>query len=306
MDSYLEIAQKVLKVSRRPMTAKGILNAAYKAHLVPKHLYGKTQEKTLQARLSTDILNHRATSAFYRTEPGMFFLTSLISDPAIPLKYKERFAARRRTRDLHIDPALAIDERFVAECPPHVLRDWKLFVGLAEKANALHYSYDDENAGQLTVWTFSIVRRGNSVLSYRLGKYRNDHDTFANKRTIGFPGVVNFFDCTLFSDGDYGAVDNALEAILSDLDISAVAIHGEPVSRPRPVVAKAVNRNEHKNALMVIMDWRCPDWFEPTTRRLSINDPSWMDLNAKINNHDDFDPWTLAALEAVAEAGDYK
>ena len=34
MDSYLEIAQRVLRASRRPMTAAGILDAAYVRHAV--------------------------------------------------------------------------------------------------------------------------------------------------------------------------------------------------------------------------------------------------------------------------------
>lgn len=306
MDSYLEIAQKVLRVSRRPMTAKGILDAAYKARLVPKHLYGKTQEKTLQARLSSDILQRRSTSAFYRTEPGMFFLTALISDPDIPPKYKERFAARRRTRDLHQEPALSIDASFVADCKLELLSDWRLFIHSAEVANALHYAHVDEQRDRLPVWTFSVVRRGSEVLSYRLGRYRDDHDTFANKRTIGFPGVVSFHDCTLFSDGDYGASENALEAILSDLDISAAAVHGEAIAHPQPIFVMKVDRDEHNGAIMVLMDWTCPDWFEPVTRRLSINDPSWMDLRTKPNNIEDFEPWTLAVLDAVSNRGDLK
>jgi hypothetical protein len=52
------------------------------------------------------------------------------------------------------------------------------------------------------------------------------------------------------------------------------------------------------------MDWVCPEWFEPTTRRLSINDPSWMNMRVKPNNLEDFEPWTLAALDAVANIGD--
>ena len=100
MDSYLKIAEVVLRSAHRPMSAKAILDVAYKAGVVPTHLYGKTQKKTLQARLSEDILRHRDTSLFYRTEPGQFFLSEFLSDPTIPDDYKVPFPARRRTRDL--------------------------------------------------------------------------------------------------------------------------------------------------------------------------------------------------------------
>lgn len=303
MDSYLEIAQIVLRASRRPMTAAGMLEAAYAAGIVPKHLYGHTQAKTLQARLSEDILYH-SHSVFFRTEPGYFFLNELITDPSIPEKYKEKFEARRRTRDLHIAPFLAVDEKYVSEYGSHLVGDWRLFVSAAEKHNAIHYIQSRKEAGDaLIVWTFSIVRRGNEVLTYRTGRYRNDRDMFRNKRTIGFPGVISFFDCTLFSEGDYGAKENALSALVSDLDISAMAIHGEKLPDPEPLFTIKVRQNEEREVLLVVMGWTCPSWFEPTTRRLSLNDPCWLDLNVSPNNIDDFEPWTRAALEAFCEAG---
>lgn len=103
MDSYLQIAQAVLRSARRPMGAKAILDLAYQADVVPKHLYGKTQQKTLQARLSEEILHHRGTSPFYRTEPGQFFLTEFLDADDIPEEWKKPFPARRRTRDLTRD-----------------------------------------------------------------------------------------------------------------------------------------------------------------------------------------------------------
>lgn len=302
MDSYLDIAQRVLRASRRPMTAAGILEAAYAAGIVPKHLYGKTQVKTLRARLSEDVLRSQH-SAFFRTEPGFFFLNELMSDPTVPVKYKEKFEARRRTRDLHVAPFLAVDGSYVAGRGNLLLSDWRSFVKAAESCNALHYIQSrKETDGALIVWTFSVVRRGTEVLSYRTGRYRSEADTFANKRTIGFPGVVSFFDCTLFSDGDYGATENALGAVLSDLDISAVAVHGEKLPDPEPRLAMRVRGDDGQEVLLVVMEWTCPSWFEPTTRRLSLNDPRWLDVKVPQNDINDFEPWTKATLEAMEEA----
>ena len=75
------------------MTAKAILNAAYRTGIVPDHLHGKTQHKTLQARLSEEILHFKRDGRFFRTEPGFFFLTEFESDPLIPDKYKDHFSA---------------------------------------------------------------------------------------------------------------------------------------------------------------------------------------------------------------------
>ena len=303
MDSYLEIAQRVLRASRRPMTAGGILETAYAASIVPRHLYGKTQVKTLRARLSEDVLRNQH-SAFFRTEPGYFFLNELVSDLSIPAKYKEKFESRRRTRDLHVAPFLAVDSSFVNGLGGELVSNWHDFIRTAESSNALHYLQTREDTDRaLVVWTFSVVRRGTEVLSYRTGRYRSDADTFTNKRTIGFPGVISFFDCTLFSDGDYGAKENALNSILSDLDISAVAVHGEKLADPQPRFAIRVHRSNGQPVLLVVLDWICPSWFEPTTRRLSLNDPRWLDLRVSPNDIEDFEPWSKATLEAIEEVG---
>ncbi|KTR06899.1 hypothetical protein NS365_05550 [Aureimonas ureilytica] len=283
------------------MTPSGILDSAYAAGIVPKRLYGRTQVKTLQARLSEDVL-YSSYSAFFRTEPGVFFLNELVADPTIPAKFKEKFEARRRIRDLHVAPFLGIDRDFIAHCDSALLHDWHGLLQEAEDCKAIHYLESRKEAGdRLVVWTFSVVRRGTEVLSYRTGRYRTDQDTFMNKRTIGFPGVVSFYDCTLFSNGDFGTRENSLNALMSDLDISAVAMHGGEIPDPVPRGSVVVHEDDRRDVLLVLMDWTCPAWFEPTTRRLSLNDPRWLDLRTH-NDIDDFEPWTKATLDAFCEA----
>ena len=307
MDSYLEIAQRVLRAARRPMSAKGILDAAYRAEIVPEHLKGRTQHKTLQARLSEDILYHRNASQFYRTEPGVFFLCELISAPDVPDKFKEKFPARRRTRDLQKDWPLAINRSF--------LKTWKKrnfscsscsvvdVLRAAEEQDAIRYLPSHESGDYAAVWTFSLVRRHHHILSYRVGRYRDDRDAFANKRTIGFPGVLTATDRSLFSQDDYGAADNALSVLMLDLDLSPQSFpKGEP-SKPKPIFAFEAEGEDGINVLLVVLEWVCPDWFEPTTRRLSLNDPHWLDLSLHQNNLEDFEPWSKTAFCQVVEHG---
>lgn len=303
MDSYLEIAHRVLKASRRPMSAKGILDAAYRAQIVPDHLKGQTQHKTLQARLSEDILYHRNASMFYRTEPGVFFLCELMSDPDIPEKYKERFPARRRTRDLQKESPLGISRAFLREWQSNVRSENVSDVfRAAEENDAFRYLSSSDNDDYATVWTFSLVRRRSEVLSYRIGRYRDDRDAFANKRTVGFPGAITASDRSLFSQDDYGATDNALNVLLLDLDISLQSFTDANPSKPEPLFAFEAEGDDGIMVLLVVLEWTCPDWFEPTTRRLSLNDPCWLDLTAPPNNLDDFEPWSRTALRNFVAA----
>jgi hypothetical protein len=91
------------------MTAREILKRGLALGKVPERLYGKTQHKTLQARISEDILLRRERSTFFRTKPGVFFLRQFITDTSIPEKYRVPIIARRRQRELAVRQALAFD-----------------------------------------------------------------------------------------------------------------------------------------------------------------------------------------------------
>lgn len=300
MDSYLDIAHKVLRASRRPMSARGILNAAYRAQIVPEHLRGKTQHKTLQARLSEDILLHRSSSLFFRTEPGMFFLCELISDPGIPEKFKEVFPARRRTRDLQNESALGISREFIRRWrKDSCSSDLVEMLSAAERQEAVRYLPQSGDSDYATLWTFSLVRRNNEVLSYRIGRYRDDREAFANKRTIGFPGAVTISDRSLFSQEDYGATENALRVLLLDLDLSSQSFIDENPKKPLPIFTFEAEGDDGVTVLLVVLEWTCPDWFEPTTRKLSLNDPCWLNLSVRPNNIDDFEHWSETTLRRI-------
>lgn len=305
MDSYLDIAERVLRAARRPMTANGILNAAYRADIVPDHLHGKTQHKTLQARLSEDILYFKLDGRFFRTKPGYYFLTEFESDPGISDKYKDHFSARRRTRDLFRTPALAFGRDFIERSRSTCFDDWHELVKDASNAGALKYI--DPKISQedfLPVWSFSIVRRDECVLTYRIGRYRDDRDCFANRRTIGFPAMVSYFDQTLFSRHDMGATECGLNAVLIDLDISRNAFENSGrISLPSVSFVLYVVNGEDQPALLFVMEWGCPNWFEPTMRRLSLNDVRWMDATVQPNDIGDFEPWSLATLEVLQQKG---
>jgi hypothetical protein len=283
------------------MSARGILDAAYRAQIVPEHLKGKTQHKTLQARLSEDILYHRTSSLFYRTAPGIFFLNELICDSRIPEKYKEKFQARRRTRDLQKDAPLGVRRSFLRSwVNGNGARNVSTFFDDAEMCDSMRYleNYDDPDFA--VVWTFSFVRRGAKALSYRIGRYRDDREAFANKRTIGFPGVVTASDRTLFSQNDYGASDNALAVLLLDLDLSSQSFDQGEVSRPETKFLLEAEGDDGVSVALLVLEWTCPVWFEPTTLRLSLNDPCWLDLTIAPNNSDDFEPWSRSTLRSIA------
>jgi len=284
------------------MGAKSILDAARQASVLPEHLHGKTQQKTLQARLSEDILNRREASLFYRTEPGQFALKEFFDDPAFPTKWKVEFPARRRTRDLKRPDSLAIRRATVASLENTVVSMAEFTERLSGlDAVATMNPKDMKKRGYCAIWTFSVVRRDGEVLAYRIGRYRDDRDSFANKRSIGFPGALAADDVSLFSTDRLGVRECSIAVLQQDLDLSLATFERSDEQSPKIEWVTALTDSEGQLDLVIVLLWESPEWFEPATKRLSLNDPGWVQTCALPNDINDFEPWSAHILCRLAE-----
>jgi hypothetical protein len=299
-NTYLEIAAEVLKTERRPLSTRAIIAEAYKSGIVPANLHGKTQHKTLGARISEDIISKRDRSQFFRTSPGKYFLRDFLDDPGIPEDFRRPFHARRRLRELARGPTLAIISARVIR-----LAGTNLVIEPAKVLRLLMrgvHSYIDPKKrrhGFYVVRPFVCVFKGTHVLTYRLGRYRDDRDNFLAKRSIGFSTLVTPHDQTLFNTRDAGILDAGVRATMIDLDMLSGSESCDQLARKAElhrfvVLAEQVGEGD----LLAVVSMQCPTWFEPSRRRLALNDLLWMDIRTRVNNIDDFDPWSRSVLEA--------
>src|SRR5712672_3452881 len=72
--TYLRVAEIVLSKALSPLKAREIVDRGIDQGLFGDHVMSRTPEKSMQARLSIDILNRAAQSKFLRTERGRFDL----------------------------------------------------------------------------------------------------------------------------------------------------------------------------------------------------------------------------------------
>lgn len=302
MDSYLDIAEHVLGVERRPLRPLSILEEGYRLGIVPAHLYGETQHKTLQARISEDIVHQKDKSRFFRTEPGKFFLRKFLTDTSIPERYRQPVNTKRRKRELKPSLALAVNQDMLQ----------KTFGGAREVEASDFFKFLDRQEtifvdprnpdGWTFVWGFSLVRQHSSYLTYRSGKYRVACDSLAMQRSVGFWSMVAPEFQTLFNPRGLGVADAAINAAKLDLDIlgpDANILIDELHSRVE--YFSIVNTSEQSMAVLGVVNYSCPFWFEPTKRRLSLHDVSWMSRQDVPNNLDDFDPWSQRIIETEFE-----
>lgn len=298
MDTYLEIAEKVLRQERRPLSALQILRSAYAAGLAPPHLKGRTQQKTMGARLSEDILHHREGSRFYRTAPGRFLLRELADASDIPEELRKPIVARRRRRDLVQKRSLAFDWQALLEVTkrPDIVIDCNVVLDLIGEGE-FHYSSSarDRPTDDVVVWAFVVVMKPGHVLSYRQGHYREDRDSFVQRRTIGFYTPVIDRDLSLFDRADHGIVSSGIKALTTDLDLQDRSVWSALVENSELRAFVCPDTGQARDLLAVVA-FACPDWLDPTSKRLAINDLEWLDVRSPPNHREDFDPWSQAIL----------
>lgn len=296
MDSYLELAEDVLKRVRRPLSALQILRTAYETGLAPAHLRGRTQQKTLGARLSEDILRLREDSRFYRTAPGRFLLRELAEDTSIPEELRRPIIARRRRRELPQSRSLAFQSRLLDGLSQSTRIVGNSGVLELIRRGSFHYAPSVRHRiDEAVVWAFMLVVRSGFVLSYRQGHYREHRDTFMHRRTIGFYAPVVDDDMNLFDQIDHGIVSSGVKALAIDLDLQDQKLW--PILRSRSKLCTFVYPDaEASKDLLAVVAFSCPDWLDPTSKRLAINDLEWLDMRSPPNHIEDFDPWSQAVL----------
>src|SRR5262249_8334279 len=76
--TYLRVAEIVLTDALQPLKAREIVDRGIERGLFGDHVLSRTPEKSMQARLSTDILHRAGQSKFIRTERGRFTLRSKV------------------------------------------------------------------------------------------------------------------------------------------------------------------------------------------------------------------------------------
>src|SRR5262249_52295151 len=78
--TYLWAAEAVLRKYRRPLHAPEIVSYAQEQGLFSREMHSRTPQKSMQARLSLDILNKGDQSRFVRTGRGRFYLREFLMD----------------------------------------------------------------------------------------------------------------------------------------------------------------------------------------------------------------------------------
>lgn len=288
MNSYLQLAETVLKKVRRPLDARQMLSTAYQLSIVPDGLFGKTQHKTLHARLAEDIRRRRTDSVFVRTDPGRFFLRSLINDRSTPAIHRREYPAPPRADQLRNFDVPCIRKADAAFSYRGKLLDWSALNSTHVTTRRLADIYDDSS--YIFLRTFVVTRRLHTIVMRRAFPRATD---LIGKWSLGSLGFVKDHDKTMFSTDPYGIAEASLRTLQEQLNLNDEAaefIYSKHLIRVRGFVPTPEEAKE--NSLVAIAVCHCPATFDPIERYEDPATLQWIPAHSTANDQGFLDPWS--------------
>jgi len=278
MNSYIQMSISVLSKSRSAMSAREILDAAYRLQLVPEHLFGKTQYKTLHARLSEEILRNRNNSVFTRTAPGRFALRHLSS---FDLETRGEYVAPQRSYQLKQFDVFCAELREVA-CYTKIgsLIPFRVISELFRKQLSLRRAEKDRTLTQLRLLvTIRCKDRFLTITSLDAA------DTGAG-RSLGFLGYIKGTDANLFSVESFGFDAAARRTVAEQSAVPASLIEDlEGTSVPDALRCMLIDEvGETHKSVVLFTELECRNPNEFLSYVPAHRSPRWTRVPAEIND----------------------
>lgn len=285
MNSYLQIAEAVLKKTNQPLSASEILEAAYRLQLVPEHLFGKTQHKTLQARLSEDLLRNRDQTAFARVAPGRFVLRSrLVSEH----QSSEEFIAPLRAYQLKKFDVICAEREELES----IWKDSESLVPLTSILAAFSKQVplvEAENSLQLVHLRLLVsIKSLGRVLTVNSQR----DPSYGQGRSFGFLGYLKGVDIDLFSRDHLGLKEASFRTLQEQTGLQRQLIEQtiKTVGLDAIDCLSLLDSSEAQNSVVALTSFECDQPEEFVSRIPAHRTPRWVRLPNEINDVDALEP----------------
>lgn len=304
--TYLWVAEAVLRKHGRPLRARQIVSIGLEDGLFSDKEISKTPEKSMQARLSMEILSGGAGSRFLRTEKGKFFLRDLYvqgvqSDEMDMLR--EYTATRRRPLPPTENVLVVPKSSYVTTLNYQGIdADYEGILNSLLKTNSMYHlprTEAETNSEVKQFVTYTIIQHRNRILSFRRGQYNRAASFLRGARCIGFGGHVTEDDLNIFTYGDRGIKANAAREISEELRLKS----GPPVINPDDFEVLGFLNDDSSSVgvrhVAAVLRYWAPDsaeWLSPMRGEASVSQLKWIDTSGAEIDLLDFEYWSQLCL----------
>lgn len=282
------------------MGPKELVDYAKDKHYFSDKRAGRTPHQTMNSKLCVDIKRRGNSSDFVRTEPGKFYLRSLVSTP------NEIYIAKPQVKpqtheEVLVFPSKWLDQRKSIQ---GVSQSWRTLYSRILRPTVC--SYMNRLAAESTdqfrqVLTYIMVRRGSKVLAYKRGNYNRVEDYLRGSYCVGFGGHIGRQDHTLFNERDMGVFDGAIRELHEELTLPKAdrdrLKNGEGMRCVGFINDNSSEAGRRHFAFVFQYDaYDDSDWDRPTRGEKSITQLQWLEPTAAPVPIWEFEYWSQLCL----------
>lgn len=227
---YLRVAQSILAQTIAPLSAREIVERGIEQGLFGDHTMGRTPEKSMQARLSMDILSKRDNSRFMRTSRGRFQLR-----PAGIVEHDEssnsEYFAEKRVLRTPQEEVLCVSESCYSRHLTFqgVDADATSILRLILTQDSVTYvpriEAEHRNDAKQFI-TYVFVQCANRLLYFKRSYLSRAAEFLRGSKCIGFGGHVTQADADLLSSADFGLSSCARRELSEELTLTPLVTAG--------------------------------------------------------------------------------
>jgi predicted NUDIX family phosphoesterase len=318
---YLDVAERVLAKHGRPLRSRDLVSLGIEDGFV-ESWDSKTPQKSMQARLSIDILRKGEESRFIRTKRGRFYLRGLLSAPLSrhhdlfsiteeSPNYAQPFTTNRRIYPTPLENVLTVSQghyrKFLDFQGLHYLAPKRLYQLINPNSTSyVSRIYAETIDDRKQVLTYIIVTHRKKVLSFRRGSYSNIAAFLRGSRCIGFGGHVTEHDHNLFSHDDLGVASSALRELIEEIQPSgdSSSLERRKIYDGNLIYRGILNDDSSdvgRRHVAVVYEYAVKDWSvwsKPQRGEKSVNQLEWIDTRNDSVDLNEFEYWSQLCWRA--------
>lgn len=254
----------------------------------------------MKSKLSVHVRTNGEASPFVRTEPGRFYLRSLLEPGQEPYHAKP-VQKPKSVEDVLVFSGDWLDNkrRFQG-----IKRSWKrIYKDLLRPTVCayLNRRIAETINTHKQVLTYVMVTRKGQVLTYKRGNYNRVEDFLKGSECIGFGGHVSGSDLDLLSSEDMGVMECAIRELSEELELPALDIKRLRDQEGLKCVGvlnddSSIVGQRHFAFVFQYEVSDDPAWDTPQRGEKSITQLRWLNPNSEIIPIWHFEYWSQLCL----------
>lgn len=294
-DRLIDVAAAILRDLQRPASAREIVDYGLSSEQYSSFFCGKTPQKTVNARISIDILKYGDKSQFFRHGPASYGLRMELCRHNYHSNHKKVYIGTQRRKQVSNELVAAISTKEIEFFSMDGLYDSDIFpLGILDivQVNYIERKIAEEQFDYKQLVSYACILYEDRVLAFEKGKYTSDNGEFIGKQSIGFGGHLNHDDLSLFDESPAGFESNIRRELHEELYIFRKALRDSisSITFLGFLVDSSTDNGRKHLGLAACIKLR--NLIELETPTLGIRNLRWLSCRSTPNSFDQFEIWS--------------